>query len=94
MSMRNPTSKLARLALQLQHNDFEIIHRPGASNGNADAISRLPCSNVLITAIESPGVQRSNAYDDATGGHLGIHKTYEKLCRKYYWFGMFKYVEH
>ena len=65
ISIRDPTSKLARLALQLQHYDFEIIHRPGASNGNTDAISRLPCSNVHITAIESPGIQRSNAHDHA-----------------------------
>ena len=57
MSIRNPTGKLARWALQLQHYDFEIIHRPGASNGNADAISRLPFSNDHITAIDSPGTE-------------------------------------
>ena len=173
MGIKDPTGKLARWALQLQHYDFEIIHRPGKSNGNADAISRVPYSNLHITAINTPGVQfdtvhdlqrrdpdlqnlitylesnqlphdnrvartlllhiddfyldddgilchlwypgkrraghlfsqlvvpsslrheiLTNVHDDATGGHLGIHKTYEKLRRKYYWFGMFKDVEH
>lgn len=27
-------------------------------------------------------------------GTLGINKTYEKLNRKYYWFGMFTHMEH
>ena len=36
----------------------------------------------------------TNAHYDTTEGHLGIHKTYEKLRRKYYWFEMFKDVEH
>ena len=173
MSIKDPTGKLARWALQLQHYDFEIIHRPGACNGNADAISRLPRSEIYLAAIDTPGVQSAmvrdlqrrdpdlqnliayfesnqlpldscvartlllhidefylnddgilchlwypgkrkaghlfsqlvvpsslrhkvltNAHDDATGGHLGINKTYEKLRRKYYWFGMFKDVEH
>ena len=63
ISIRDPTSKLARLALQLQHYDFEIIHRPGASNGNNDQSpvyhaqtsisqpSNPPESNVLTLMI-------------------------------------------
>jgi site-specific DNA-cytosine methylase len=36
------TGKLARWALILQEYEFEIIHRPGESNGNADGLSRNP----------------------------------------------------
>ena len=42
MNVKDPTGRLARWALQLQQYDFEIVHRPGTSNGNADALSRRP----------------------------------------------------
>ena len=35
------TGRVARWAILLQNYDYEIIHRPGAENTNADAISRL-----------------------------------------------------
>ena len=34
------------------------------------------------------------AHDDATGGHFGIKKTYQKMQDKYFWRGMFKDIEH
>ena len=40
MKIREPTGRLARWALLLQQYDFEIVHRSGKSNGNADALSR------------------------------------------------------
>ena len=33
-------------------------------------------------------------HDDATAGHLGIFKTYEKLRARYYWRGMFQDIQH
>lgn len=36
----------------------------------------------------------SNAHDHVTGGHLGTHKTYQKLRTRYWWKGMFKDTEH
>ena len=50
--------RLCRWALALQEFDFEIKYRRGSSNGNADALSRVPaveveaseiCSTTLIT---------------------------------------------
>ena len=34
--------RLGRWVMELQEYDFEVRHRPGADNGNADALSRLP----------------------------------------------------
>ncbi|KAL9978457.1 hypothetical protein ACROYT_G015976 [Oculina patagonica] len=39
MSIQDPTGHLARWSLLIQQFDFEIIHRPGKSNGNADALT-------------------------------------------------------
>jgi len=36
----------------------------------------------------------SNAHDHITGGHLGTHKTFQKLRMRYWWRGMFKDTEH
>ena len=45
MRIKDPTGRLARWSLQLQQYDFEIIHRAGSSNGNADALSRRSYSD-------------------------------------------------
>ena len=35
-----------------------------------------------------------SGHDDPTGGHLGVHKIYEKLRERYYWRGLFAGVQH
>ena len=40
MRVKDPTGRLARWALRLQQYDFDIIHRPGVANGNANVLSR------------------------------------------------------
>ena len=37
-----PKGRLARLLMDLQEYSFDVKHRPGLANGNADALSRLP----------------------------------------------------
>ena len=39
MSVKDPTSCLAHWALSVQQYDFDIIHRLGITNGNAEALS-------------------------------------------------------
>ena len=56
MNIREPTGRLARWALVLQQYDFEIVHRAGKNNGNADALSRRPYQPTLA-ALDCPGVQ-------------------------------------
>ncbi|EEC06827.1 polyprotein of retroviral origin, putative, partial [Ixodes scapularis] len=40
MSVRDPNSRLARWNFLLQEHSFEIVHRAGKLNQNADALSR------------------------------------------------------
>lgn len=56
MNIREPTGRLARWALLLQQYDFEIVHRSGRSNGNADALSRREYDSV-VAALDTSGVQ-------------------------------------
>eukprot|EP00798_Chlamydomonas_sp_ICE-L_P030550 gene30550-biopygen16391 len=41
-SSANVTGAITRWACMLQSFDFDIMHRPGAQHGNADALSRFP----------------------------------------------------
>ena len=62
MNIREPTGRLARWALLLQQYDFEIVHRSGKSNGNADALSRREYDSVLA-ALDTSGVQTDRIKD-------------------------------
>lgn len=44
-SFRFPEGQIARWLERLQQYDFQIEHRPGRKHGNADALSRRPCSH-------------------------------------------------
>lgn len=41
-NIKDPTGRLGRWAMRLQGVNFEIIHRKGTRNQNADALSRIP----------------------------------------------------
>ena len=43
-SFKNPEGQLARWLEKLQEFNFTIVHRRGRSHQNADALSRIPCS--------------------------------------------------
>lgn len=44
LSFRHPEGQYARWIQRLQEYDFEVEHRAGLRHGNADALSRRPCS--------------------------------------------------
>lgn len=46
MNVRDPSSRLARWNLLLQEYNFDIVHRPGKRNQNADALSRVVVAGV------------------------------------------------
>ena len=60
-NFREPEGQLARWLERLQEYDFELVHRPGRQHSNADAMSRMPCTQcgrdthdqegLLITAV-------------------------------------------
>ena len=41
-NIKNPTGRLGRWAMKLQEHNFEIVHREGGRNQNADFMSRFP----------------------------------------------------
>ena len=47
-SLTKPTPRIARWILILQEYEFEIVHKPGTSNLNADALSRLPLNAMFL----------------------------------------------
>ena len=62
MGIKEPTGRLARWAVLLQQYDFNIVHRSGKSNGNADALSRRDYDN-LIAPLDKGGVQTEKIRD-------------------------------
>ena len=52
MNVKYANGRLARWALLLQQYNFEIIHRPGCQNGNADALSRRPYPTTNLNALQ------------------------------------------
>ena len=61
LRLKDPTGRLARWSLLLQQYDFEIKHRPGIANGNADALSRRRYDPSLA-ALRTPCVQTDRGY--------------------------------
>ena len=51
---KDTNDRLARWSLALQPFQFSIIHRPGVSNGNADALSRAGDRVAAKTAMSAP----------------------------------------
>jgi transposase InsO family protein len=74
-NFKEPEGQLARWLERLQELDFEVVHRRGASHGNADSLSRLPCrqcgradhraadasTEVAVLALQLPTGQASDS---------------------------------
>lgn len=63
MSLDDPSGRLARWSLLIQQFDFDIIHRPGVVNGNADALSRRPYDSISLNTLEADGFQAKQIFD-------------------------------
>jgi len=109
-NVNDPGSRLIRWRLKLEEYDYEIIHKAGRANSNADALSR----NVKGAASEI-GEERdihvikedTNIYteeekrqilyeyhDAPTGGHQGIERTLKRIRLNHNWPGITKDVEN
>lgn len=52
MKLKNPSSRLMRWKLELSEYEFDIIHKPGILNSNADALSRIEITPEQILGTE------------------------------------------
>ena len=63
MNIKEPTGRLARWSLEIQQYNFEIIHRAGRSNGNADTLSRYPYDDLKIASFSTPGFKVDEIFE-------------------------------
>lgn len=62
MSIQDPTGWIAFRSLLIQQFGFDIIHRAGVANGNADALSRRPYGTCSLNALAHAGLQTDQIY--------------------------------
>ena len=81
--------KLARTTIreaELYHiDDDDILYHHGKYSSRD--------VNQLVVPVNLQSELTSWYHDHPCGGHFGILKTYEKLCRHYYWRNMYKDIE-
>ena len=59
MNVRDPSSRLLKFRLKLDEYDYEIIHKPGKINTNADALSRsFPIRAIPVTSNQKKRKRR------------------------------------
>ena len=68
-NFREPEGQLAHWLEKLQEFDFTIVHRPGQRYGNADALSRIPCTQCGREQHGSGG-QEESAQVSTISGHV------------------------
>ena len=69
LSAQKMEGMLCRWALALQEYDFDIVHRKGSLNGNADALSRLPdphCATTVSTPLFTSADLLQSQLEDST----------------------------
>ncbi|XP_011699787.1 PREDICTED: uncharacterized protein LOC105457055 [Wasmannia auropunctata] len=104
-SVNDPGSRLIRWRLKLEEYDYEIIHRAGKGNTNADALSRnpIPDDNAIISNVNCEKYEYSedekrqilHEYHDAPlGGHQGVTRSLNRIRLTHEWPGITRDVEN
>lgn len=91
-SMKNPSSKLTRMRLDLEEYDFEVEYIKGKNNVGADALSRITTSDLKEISNQSAKIlavtrsmtkkqenKNSDTYDSSQNKILILPKIYETL---------------
>jgi len=103
--VNDPGSRLIRWRLKLEEYDYEIIHRAGKGNTNADALSRNSATDDSKTFhivqkekereySETEKQQILREYHDTPlGGHQGVTRTLNRIRLIHNWTGITKDVE-
>ena len=69
--MKNSNSRLTRWALAIQPFLFDIVHKPGLDNTNADGLSRQDWDEDIYIAPEGVGTERDNFSPEEGEGSVG-----------------------
>lgn len=79
-NVKDPGSRLMRWKLLLEQYDYEIIHKAGKRNVNADALSRYPVTNYCYeVSIENREQIIKEMHECPFGGHQGVNRTVERI---------------
>ena len=73
MGVKDPHNRLLRWSLLLAEYDFEIVYRPGKSNGNADALSRIRPVRLIQIKETEPIIDRA---------YIKLHQLKDKFVQK------------
>jgi hypothetical protein len=87
-----------RWRIQLPEYDYEIVHKSGIQNTNADALSRIASVGALGEQKEIPDDKMRKQilyefHDFPVGDHRGMNKTYRAVSEQYTWPKMMREVE-
>ncbi|KAM0734141.1 Retrovirus-related Pol polyprotein from transposon 17.6 [Formica fusca] len=93
-NVANLGSRLIRWRLKLEEYDYEIVHRFGKTNTNADALSRNVVLNLKEEKEENYNERRNYSEEDKArilyeyhdtplGGHQGIERTINRIRIKH-----------
>jgi hypothetical protein len=94
LNVKDLGSRLMHWRFQLAEYDFEIVHKRGALNTNADALSRIGNISRMTdqTGIPDEGKRKEILYEfhNSPVGHGGMNKTYRAIKSRYGWPNMKK----
>ena len=77
--MNDPGSRLIRWRLKLEEYDYEIIHKAGKTNKNADALSRNPIqTDGRINAIRNDDDEQEEEEEEEEEGEVSEYSEEEK----------------
>lgn len=85
-SLKNPSSRLTRIRLELEEYDFEIEHIPGKNNFVSDALSRIKIDDLKDNKTQNAkmyAITRSMIKDNNNGTKDMIHTHYKKVKPKF-----------
>ena len=90
MNVKDPGSRLMRWRIQLAEYDYEIVHRRGAQNTSADALSRIGSIRKVrdLSGVPDETKRKEILYefhDSPVGGHRSMNKTYRAIKAHYTW---------
>ncbi|KAM0729433.1 Retrovirus-related Pol polyprotein from transposon 297 [Formica fusca] len=105
-NVTDPGSRLIRWRLKLEEYDYEIIHKAGTANRNADALSRHVADINSVEEDESTDTKITREYtedekrrilyeyhDALVEGHQGKERTINRIRLMHNWRGLTKDVE-